>query len=465
MLRSVLQNSTLGFYIFASDSATPTSGKTGLTIATTLSKAGALANSVSPTIAEIGNGLYFVAPISAHRDTLGEIAWQFAATGAIIAPRLEKVVAVNDQTVAFGTLLAGSYTAPDNVNIGVAAAQSSLAATSAASTDSKLNTGRLSRIDRMPDVIAGQSGGIAIVGSAMALDSATLAALFADADVASLVASVTALFNEATDVPVQTIAAQAATATVSALLANGSIATLIADAAAGKLAAESSDNKLTTLSTNVTEARTVLLEKLPVSGRSASQEDIASIGSPSGNGQWLLTVNAKTAANEGVPGVVVKVQGSVVEATTNSFGVAKLRLNDGNYTLFNFPPRGFSMAESSTHQVNGADVAVNAVVTEVSLPESNTPDVCLVTVDCLTQYADRPNDVQVWAMPAKTIVQAGDAMLLDFKKYITTDGRAVLPLLRGEQYWIYCKFQDRGVSKLVTVADAGSMKVDMTGAA
>lgn len=102
MLRSILQNSTAGFYIFASDSTTPTSGKTGLTITATLSKAGGSANAVSPTITEIGNGLYWITPIAAHRDTLGEIAWQFSATGAIIAPRLEKVVAVNDQAARFG---------------------------------------------------------------------------------------------------------------------------------------------------------------------------------------------------------------------------------------------------------------------------------------------------------------------------------------------------------------------------
>ena len=114
MLRSILQNSTAGFYVFASDSTTPTSGKTGLTMTVTLSKAGGTANSVSPTITEIGNGLYWIAPIAAHRDTLGEIAWQFSASGAIIAPRLEKVVAVNDQVAAFGA----NTTAPDNSTIG-----------------------------------------------------------------------------------------------------------------------------------------------------------------------------------------------------------------------------------------------------------------------------------------------------------------------------------------------------------
>ena len=102
MLRSVLQNSTAGFYIFASDSTVATTGKTGLTITATLSKSGGIASSVSPTITEIGNGVYWIAPIAAHRDTLGEIAWQFSATNAIIAPRFEKVVAVNDQVARFG---------------------------------------------------------------------------------------------------------------------------------------------------------------------------------------------------------------------------------------------------------------------------------------------------------------------------------------------------------------------------
>jgi hypothetical protein len=113
VLRSILQNSTAGFYVFASDSTTPTSGKTGLTLTVTLSKAGGTANSVSPSQSEIGNGLYWIDPIAAHRDTLGEIAWQFSASGAVIAPRLEKVVAVNDQVAAFGA----NTTVPDNAGV------------------------------------------------------------------------------------------------------------------------------------------------------------------------------------------------------------------------------------------------------------------------------------------------------------------------------------------------------------
>ena len=74
-------------------------------------------------------------------------------------------------------------TAPDNANIVAGAA-------SAASADGKLTAGRLSRIDRIPDVAAGAATGLAIVGSEMALSSAVLAALFSDTDTAALVTAI-----------------------------------------------------------------------------------------------------------------------------------------------------------------------------------------------------------------------------------------------------------------------------------
>ena len=46
-------------------------------------------------------------PIAAHRNTLGRCCWQFSATDAVIAPRFEKVVAVNDQLAAFGGIPLG----------------------------------------------------------------------------------------------------------------------------------------------------------------------------------------------------------------------------------------------------------------------------------------------------------------------------------------------------------------------
>lgn len=129
-------------------------------------------------------------------------------------------------------------TAPDN-------ASALAAANSAASADAKLTAGRLSRVDRLPDINAGASGGLAIVGSEMALPTATLTALFSDADTAALITSITGLFDNAGDLPIQTIAAQAAAATVNALVANGTFSTLVSDASAGKIAAQSADGKLT----------------------------------------------------------------------------------------------------------------------------------------------------------------------------------------------------------------------------
>lgn len=86
-----VQNSTDGFFIFADDSTAIGTGKTGLTITTTLAKASATPSSVSPTITEVGNGFYWVVPSSTHRNTLGRCLWQFSATGAIIAGRVERV--------------------------------------------------------------------------------------------------------------------------------------------------------------------------------------------------------------------------------------------------------------------------------------------------------------------------------------------------------------------------------------
>ena len=41
-------------------------------------------------------------PLAAHRDTLGRALWQFSASGAVIAGRVEKIILANDQLAAFG---------------------------------------------------------------------------------------------------------------------------------------------------------------------------------------------------------------------------------------------------------------------------------------------------------------------------------------------------------------------------
>jgi hypothetical protein len=190
-MRTEDQSSTLGFPIFADDSAAIGTGKTGLSISATLAKNGGSASGVTPTYTELGNGIYWVTPIAAHRDTIGCNVWQFSASGAVIAPVFERV--------RVPPFLASSYTAPDNAGIGSAASSASsaatssaAAATSAASADTKLTTVRLQRIDRIPNVAAGAAGGLAIVGSEMGLTSAVLGSLFTDTDTAALVNAIIA---------------------------------------------------------------------------------------------------------------------------------------------------------------------------------------------------------------------------------------------------------------------------------
>lgn len=114
MPHQVLQASTLGFYVFADDAESFGNGLAGLSLTVLLSKAGGPFLAVAPAIADLGGGIYWVTPLAAHRDTLGEIAWRFEADGAVIAPRFERVGVVSDQTPAWGA----NTIAPDNAAIG-----------------------------------------------------------------------------------------------------------------------------------------------------------------------------------------------------------------------------------------------------------------------------------------------------------------------------------------------------------
>lgn len=91
----VQQNSTRPFNIYF--------GTTGLTVTATLSKNGGAFNAVSPTITDRSNGYYSIAPIGAHRDTLGENAWLFSASGQPDLPRVEQVVVPDPDSIATRT--------------------------------------------------------------------------------------------------------------------------------------------------------------------------------------------------------------------------------------------------------------------------------------------------------------------------------------------------------------------------
>jgi hypothetical protein len=104
-MRDVLQNTARKFKIYMADSTNPLLAKTGLASFTVyLTKEGGSENTVSPTITERGHGIYEVTPTTAHRDTLGENSWVFTHAGAVDFPRLETVVAVDNQIVAYDAL-------------------------------------------------------------------------------------------------------------------------------------------------------------------------------------------------------------------------------------------------------------------------------------------------------------------------------------------------------------------------
>jgi hypothetical protein len=91
----VTQNSAKPFNIYF--------GTSGLTVTATLSKNGGSFNAVSPTsITDRGNGYYSITPLAAHRDTIGENAWLFSASGQSSLPRVEQVGLLNVDVVAVG---------------------------------------------------------------------------------------------------------------------------------------------------------------------------------------------------------------------------------------------------------------------------------------------------------------------------------------------------------------------------
>ena len=81
-MRALAQSTAYDLMVFATDSTDHVTGKTGLTLTVTASKAGAAFGSISPTVTERGNGWYALALTSSHTDTLGDLAIRATGTGA-----------------------------------------------------------------------------------------------------------------------------------------------------------------------------------------------------------------------------------------------------------------------------------------------------------------------------------------------------------------------------------------------
>jgi hypothetical protein len=444
---------------------------------------GGVAAMASPaTLTHTGNGLYTLVGTNDNSDTVGSLEISVNKSTYQMGIQRFNVVeeAVYDRLFALNA--AGfNTTAPDNAGIGNALMQATNAATSAASADSKLSTGRLSRIDRMPDVNAGASGGLSLVGSAMTLDSATLTALFADADVAGLIASITALFDEATDLPVQTLAAQAATATVTALLANGSIATLIADAAAGKVAAEAvsaraTESRLAKLDRNLAAVADVQVMVTPtINPTVLSTGSVDSIrdglalktdvdaaadaiidhgdgagawgavgegGSGSGlTGDYVYTVTVQDASNDApIENARVRVFRTGKDGTepTDEDGVAELPIDAATYKVVIAADNYQTLIVDRTFT---DDFEETLQLTARSIPPSSIDNAWNIAVDVITQHGARPDGAMVWAVPAEALPRAFASLVVtDDEKFETVDGRAEMPLLKSKAMIIHVEF-------------------------
>jgi hypothetical protein len=453
-------------------------GQSSITIASVSNKAADNTAHADGAIRYVGDNEYTIDAPDAVAATLCPYAQvRGSFTGGYIRGDKHPVVSYNAQDAqrlglsalpASGTT---NTTAPDNAGIGTAATQAAAAAASAASADGKLTSGRLSRLDRLPDVIAGTSGGLSLVGSQMTLDSATLTALFADADVAALIASITALFDEATDLPVQTLAAQAASATVTALLANGSIATLIADAAAGKVAAEA-------VSARATELRLAKLDRdLPTVAQvnAAAQSvithgdgagDWGAVGSGGGGdsltGDYVFTATVIDSVTEApIEAARVRAFRSGKDGTlpTDEDGVAEVPVDAATYKIVIAADNYQTLVVDRSFT---GDAAETFELTLRAISPAATDTTFNVAVDVITQHGGRPNDAVVWAVPTEALPKAFSSLVVtDDNKFTTTSGRAIVPLLRNKPMTIHVEFNGI-VKKLPFTATADGQVATIT---
>lgn len=92
-MRNLKQSSVYSLMVFMTDSADHVTGKAGLTLTVTASKAGAAFASISPTVTDRGNGWYSLAFVAANTNTLGDLALHITGVGADPADVLCQIVA------------------------------------------------------------------------------------------------------------------------------------------------------------------------------------------------------------------------------------------------------------------------------------------------------------------------------------------------------------------------------------
>jgi hypothetical protein len=96
-MRATRQSTARAIMVLMVDSTDHITGKTGLTLTITASKAGLAFASITPTVTERGSGWYSLALTTAHTDTLGDLALHITGAAADPADLVMEVVAYNPE--------------------------------------------------------------------------------------------------------------------------------------------------------------------------------------------------------------------------------------------------------------------------------------------------------------------------------------------------------------------------------
>jgi hypothetical protein len=167
----------------------------------------------------------------------------------------------------------------------------------------------------------------------------------------------------------------------------------------------------------------------------ATQAAIASLGS--GVGEFLTTINVKTAANQNIPGALVTIQqsGSIVRyGYTNSSGSVVLLVNAGSYTV-NISMFGFSSLVGQAITVS-ANSTRNYQLTAINPLPAAMPGLCNVRFEIIDGRGDPVPAAVIVVNVSSDSQTTDDKLISQAKQTVTADANGVanLVMIRGDSF-------------------------------
>ena len=181
------------------------------------------------------------------------------------------------------------------------------------------------------------------------------------------------------------------------------------------------------------------------------------------NGLYLITATVKDEDGELIQGARVGIAGTSYSRVSKVGGVAILPANNGTFTLVTLPPTGFDVPDTVEVTVDGDDVETDIVLVATTLPASDDPTKCKVSLRVIS-IAGAPivgAKVTTRLATCKTIAQSSlvfDA--LPAPVMTNANGIAVLELARGVTIVLTSTY--RGESHEITYAVPDSASGDAT---